>query len=67
MAEEAEQLRKRIALAEEELKSLREDLARLDSSTTSQHPGKLWKWPLQAEEYDRYGRQLILPSIGVEG
>ncbi|ROV90472.1 hypothetical protein VSDG_08445 [Cytospora chrysosperma] len=26
-----------------------------------------WKWPLSAEEYDRYGRQLILPNIGIQG
>ncbi|KAI4166433.1 MAG: hypothetical protein LQ343_008054 [Gyalolechia ehrenbergii] len=25
------------------------------------------KWPLRAEEYKRYGRQMILPHIGLEG
>ena len=25
------------------------------------------KWPLQAEEYKRYGRQMILPQIGLQG
>ncbi|KAL9027980.1 MAG: hypothetical protein Q9196_003581 [Gyalolechia fulgens] len=25
------------------------------------------KWPLQAEEYKRYGRQMILPNIGLQG
>lgn len=26
-----------------------------------------WKWPLSAQEYDRYGRQLILPNVGIHG
>ncbi|KAI1747962.1 adenylyltransferase [Xylaria castorea] len=26
-----------------------------------------WKWPLKEEEYARYGRQLILPSVGIRG
>ncbi|KAI5922630.1 adenylyltransferase [Camillea tinctor] len=26
-----------------------------------------WKWPLKEEEYIRYGRQLILPTVGIEG
>ena len=26
-----------------------------------------WPWPLKAEEYTRYGRQLILPEIGLQG
>lgn len=26
-----------------------------------------WKWPLDAEEYRRYGRQMIMPEIGLEG
>ena len=25
------------------------------------------RWPLQSEEYTRYGRQLIMPEIGLEG
>ncbi|KAL8941252.1 MAG: hypothetical protein Q9216_002355 [Gyalolechia sp. 2 TL-2023] len=25
------------------------------------------KWPLQAEEYKRYGRQMVLPHIGLQG
>ena len=24
-------------------------------------------WPLHAEEYTRYGRQMIMPEIGLEG
>ena len=26
-----------------------------------------WRWPLDAEEYRRYGRQMIMPEIGLEG
>lgn len=26
-----------------------------------------WKWPLSAQEYDRYGRQLVLPNVGIQG
>lgn len=26
-----------------------------------------WRWPLAAEEYSRYGRQMILPEIGLQG
>lgn len=25
------------------------------------------KWPLSSEEYKRYGRQMIVPSIGIQG
>lgn len=25
------------------------------------------KWPLSEEEYKRYGRQMIVPSIGIQG
>lgn len=26
-----------------------------------------WGWPLDAEDYKRYGRQMIMPEIGLEG
>jgi len=25
------------------------------------------KWPLELEEYKRYGRQMIVPNIGIQG
>jgi hypothetical protein len=25
------------------------------------------KWPLSQEEYSRYGRQMIVPSVGIQG
>lgn len=34
-------------------------LQRLESS--------VWKWPLREDEYERYGRQLIIPQIGITG
>ena len=29
--------------------------------------GTVQKWPLHAEEYIRYGRQMIMPEIGLQG
>ncbi|KAI1376315.1 adenylyltransferase [Hypoxylon crocopeplum] len=26
-----------------------------------------WRWPLKEDEYFRYGRQLILPTVGIQG
>lgn len=69
----AQQLRAQIAKAEEELKSLKEQLAQAEAQETEAAAiagninGSVWKWPLQAEEYDRYGRQLILPNVGIQG
>lgn len=95
----AEQLRRRIAEAEAELKALREQLAQIEAAEEqSEHkevfensqpiperqsperrktgaPVKpigqaeaaAWKWPLSKEEYERYGRQLILPQVGING
>lgn len=44
----------------------------LDPDNTSREytPAALtpqWPWPLAAEEYKRYGRQMILPEIGLQG
>lgn len=71
----AQQLREQIAKAEEELRSLREQLAQAEvyeqaheaESTAAGVNGAAWKWPLKAEEYERYGRQLILPNVGIQG
>ncbi|TDZ41468.1 Adenylyltransferase and sulfurtransferase uba4 [Colletotrichum trifolii] len=62
-------LRQKVAAAENELRNLKEELARAEQEAeeaqpTSQQP---WKWPLQAHEYERYGRQLIIPAVGVKG
>ena len=29
--------------------------------------GTEWTWPLEAEEYIRYGRQMIMPEVGLQG
>ncbi|KAH7027590.1 uncharacterized protein B0I36DRAFT_327425 [Microdochium trichocladiopsis] len=43
----------------------------LDQYTSSDEPSKQqppeWPWPLAEDEYMRYGRQLILPSVGIRG
>ncbi|KAL1895901.1 hypothetical protein Sste5346_004999 [Sporothrix stenoceras] len=69
-------LRRRIAAAEVELHSLREQLQQAeqaeqqeakaeDASHSTEAPP--WPWPLVSDEYDRYARQLILPGVGVDG
>lgn len=75
----ADQLREQIIKAEEELRALKEQLAQVDEQTLDPGPvpswkeqekengTPAWKWPLSAEEYERYGRQLILPSVGIHG
>lgn len=40
------------------------------ASTGNEEPIKHeqpWSWPLTAEDYKRYGRQLIMPEIGLQG
>ncbi|KAL2275576.1 hypothetical protein FJTKL_01966 [Diaporthe vaccinii] len=75
----AQQLREQISKAEEELRSLREQLAQTEAHEKAQDQdqeaetgvasanGSAWKWPLEADEYERYGRQLILPNVGIQG
>jgi adenylyltransferase/sulfurtransferase len=29
--------------------------------------GTAWTWPLEAEEYIRYGRQMVMPEVGLQG
>jgi adenylyltransferase and sulfurtransferase len=73
-SERAGELKRQIAEAERQLEALRAQLDDLGSSTA---PGSRdvealastapWKWPLDEGEYARYGRQLILPSVGIQG
>ncbi|KAI0891787.1 adenylyltransferase [Annulohypoxylon nitens] len=83
ISDKAEQLRHKITQAEKELQDLRRQLSELESSTADpkldQRVGSTsdynhvtknlteWKWPLREEEYSRYGRQLILPTVGIKG
>ena len=38
-----------------------------ESSVTSQDIPDQRRWPLDSNEYKRYGRQLIMPEIGLQG
>lgn len=74
---DAQELREQVARAEAKLKALKEQLANVENGSSprraggngpvTQAPDKPWKWPLKADEYERYGRQLVLPGVGVEG
>ena len=70
----AEALRRQIAVTEEELRSLREQLAAVEEKGVQNLKGLSLeedpvtrKWPLELEEYKRYGRQMIVPNIGIQG
>jgi hypothetical protein len=77
----ADALRKQIAATEEELKILKAQLASVEAHDGTNGvekslqglevddvgPVTHGKWPLSAEEYKRYGRQMIVPSIGIQG
>lgn len=77
-----EALRNQIAATERQLQELRDQLAGLESEDKAdrQPPqphedgqpqdsreGDIPKWPLTQEEYNRYGRQMIVSSIGIKG
>ncbi|KAI1813381.1 adenylyltransferase [Poronia punctata] len=75
-ARKIQQLKAQISTREKELQQLKTELAELElpdqpsrtgttESRSTAPPG--WKWPLKEEEYARYGRQLILPSVGIQG
>lgn len=73
----AEKLREQIAAAEAQLRALKEQLAHVEAEEVTAAASRsqegnggadgVWRWPLAAEEYDRYGRQLILPGVGING
>jgi hypothetical protein len=77
----ADALRRQIAATEEELKRLKAQLASVeahdgtngvekslqDLDVDDASPVTHGKWPLSADEYKRYGRQMIVPSIGIQG
>jgi adenylyltransferase/sulfurtransferase len=70
----AETLRRQIAATEEELSRLREQLAVIENEEVQNLKGLSLeegpvtrKWPLELEEYKRYGRQMIVPNIGIQG
>ena len=63
----AHALREQIAATERELQTLKEELVSVEEHSNEQSDSKKSKWPLSPEEYLRYGRQMIVPSIGMEG
>lgn len=61
-------LKDQIVVTEKELSRLKEQLASIEENQSSgKDETKASKWPLNPEEYLRYGRQMIVPSIGVGG
>lgn len=69
----AAELRELISKTESDLARLKAGLARVEAvgekakSEADDAEVDGWKWPLRAQEYDRYGRQLILPNFGIHG
>ncbi|KAH8194530.1 hypothetical protein TruAng_011310 [Truncatella angustata] len=69
-------LRQQIVQTEHELERLRVQLRELETPSliSGRHDGDgelasevPWNWPLREEEYARYGRQLIIPTVGIQG
>ena len=68
--DDIDHLRREIAAKESELADLRSQLALAESSKRAEdedEPSGPWKWPLSREEYERYGRQMVVPSFGLPG
>ncbi|GAO13201.1 hypothetical protein UVI_02025510 [Ustilaginoidea virens] len=80
MDDNIDRLREEIAQREAELAGLKSRLAAAEQSRQQQQQQQQqhhhhhhrqhvepWKWPLEALEYQRYGRQMIVPKFGLEG
>lgn len=61
-----ENLRGEIARREAELADLKSQLAAAESEPEVSEQ-IAWPWPLQKHEYERYGRQMIVPNFGIQG
>lgn len=72
-SDRATELKRRIAEAERQVEALRAQLDELESPSLGSGDAKAaaaavpWKWPLGEREYIRYGRQLVLPTVGIKG
>lgn len=64
--DEIEHLQKEIAKREAELADLKSQLAAAESQQKASN-NDTWNWPLEKHEYERYSRQMIVPSFGLEG
>lgn len=62
--ENIDHLQREIATRESELAELR---SRLAAAEAQQQDAKIWTWPLKEHEYQRYGRQMIVPNFGLDG
>ncbi|KAG9236279.1 molybdenum cofactor synthesis protein-like protein [Amylocarpus encephaloides] len=62
-------LRAKIAATEERLKLLKAQLANIEEKEAEEveESPVTRKWPLLPDEYKRYGRQMIVPSVGIQG
>lgn len=77
--EKCTSLRAQIAATEAQLAGLKHELANAeraaaadsesaDAAQRTKEPGQdTRRWPLLQEEYRRYGRQMIVPQVGLEG
>lgn len=76
----AQALREQILATEAQLQKLKDELAQVEAHDATQRLHDLGlngspvtelndkkKWPLLEEEYKRYGRQMIVTSIGIQG
>ena len=68
----AQPLRESIESIEKHLRSLKDQLATIEvecESTTNGDScqGEIGQRPLDLEEYQRYGRQMIIPGFGLQG
>jgi adenylyltransferase/sulfurtransferase len=62
-----DELRAKVTAAEAQLQQLRAELAEAEAlEKDAEHPAN-WNWPLSEGEYERYGRQLIIPTVGIKG
>ena len=57
-------LRDRIRNLEAELDDLKKQLLEAETAETKHSE---WAWALDSEEYQRYGRQMIMPEVGLQG
>ncbi|MCJ1474642.1 Urmylation protein [Lambiella insularis] len=67
---ETQLLELRTQLAEAEVSELNPEIRpSTESAQGSPAPstGIGWRWPLEPQEYTRYGRQMIMPEIGLQG
>lgn len=77
ISKRTESLKLQITAAEKALKELKEQLAEIEGQQVESTPlqelsisdngDSKPKWPLSSEEYKRYGRQMIVPDIGIQG